>query len=236
MNVIAGRLEAVREQMRAAGYHALVVPRADEYLGEYIPAHNERLRWLSGFTGSAGFALVTLERAAIFVDGRYTVQVRQQVSPELFEYCRLGDDPHADWLSAQLPGGAVVACDARMHSLRWYRDTAAALAATGLELVATTANLVDACWYDRPAPRVSPAVLLAEHPVPIVRREPGTADLADPSIAVVDVGDQHDPELGNFDHHQFPRDHPPVCSLSLVLQHLGMYEDARAFCDWRPKA
>ncbi len=163
MNVIAARLEAVRDQMRAAGYHALVVPRADEYLGEYIPAHNERLRWLSGFTGSAGFILVTLERAAIFVDGRYTVQVRQQVSPELFEYCRLGDDPHADWLAAQLPRGAVVACDARMHSLRWYRDTAAALAATGLELVATPANLVDACWHDRPAPRVSPALLLAEH-------------------------------------------------------------------------
>ena len=73
MDVIAQRLAAVRQEMQAAGCAALVVPRADEYLGEYIPAHNARLRWLTGFTGSAGFLLVTLDRAAIFVDGRYTV-------------------------------------------------------------------------------------------------------------------------------------------------------------------
>jgi Xaa-Pro aminopeptidase len=160
--MIAGRLEAVREQMRAAGYDALVVPRADEYLGEYIPAHNERLRWLSGFTGSAGFVLVTARGAAIFVDGRYTVQVRQEVSAQLFEYCRLGDDPHAQWLAAQLPRGATVACDARMHSLRWFRDTGSALGASGLKLVASAHNLIDACWQDRPAPRVRPALLLTE--------------------------------------------------------------------------
>lgn len=75
-------------------------------------------------------------------------------------------------------------------------------------------------------------VLLAVSPAPIVRREPTAADLADPTIAVVDVGGEHQPELGNFDHHQFPRDHEPLCSLSLVLQHLGMYDDARSFCDW----
>lgn len=75
-------------------------------------------------------------------------------------------------------------------------------------------------------------LLLAENPVPIVRREPTAEDLADPSLAVVDVGHEHAPERGNFDHHQFPKDHPPTCSLSLVLQHLGIYDDARAFCDW----
>ena len=75
-------------------------------------------------------------------------------------------------------------------------------------------------------------LLLAHHPAPIVRREPTAADLADPSTAVVDVGGEHDPARANFDHHQFPRDHPPACSLSLVLQHLGIYEDARAFCEW----
>ncbi len=73
------RLGLLREQMAAAGYDALIVPRADEYLGEYLPAHNERLRWVSGFTGSAGAAVVLQDRAAIFVDGRYTVQVRQQL-------------------------------------------------------------------------------------------------------------------------------------------------------------
>lgn len=76
------------------------------------------------------------------------------------------------------------------------------------------------------------SLLAAVHRVPIVRREPTAADLADPTIAVVDVGGEHAPARHNFDHHQFPADHPPVCALSLVLQHLGVYEDARQFCDW----
>ena len=76
------------------------------------------------------------------------------------------------------------------------------------------------------------ALLAAVHRVPIVRREPTADDLNDPSIAVVDVGGEHAPERSNFDHHQFPADHPPVCALSLVLQHLGIYEDARQFCEW----
>ena len=75
-------------------------------------------------------------------------------------------------------------------------------------------------------------VLLALHPVPIVRREPTASDLNDPQIAVVDVGHDHDPVRKNFDHHQLPKDHAPTCSLSLVLQHLGIYADARQFCDW----
>ncbi len=75
-------------------------------------------------------------------------------------------------------------------------------------------------------------LLIAGNAVPVVRREPTDEDLADPATAVVDVGHEHAPERGNFDHHQFPKDHPPTCSLSLVLQHLGVYEDARAFCDW----
>jgi hypothetical protein len=75
-------------------------------------------------------------------------------------------------------------------------------------------------------------VLLAVQPVPILRREPTAADLADTTLCVVDVGHQHDPARNNFDHHQFPKDHPPTCSLSLVLQHLGLYEDARQFCEW----
>lgn len=76
------------------------------------------------------------------------------------------------------------------------------------------------------------SVLLFLQPVPLVRREPTAADLADVSVCVVDVGHLHDPALNNFDHHQFPKDHPPTCSLSLVLQHLGIYEDARQFCEW----
>ena len=75
-------------------------------------------------------------------------------------------------------------------------------------------------------------LLIARNGAPLTRREPTTEDLEDATIAVVDVGGEHAPERGNFDHHQFPKDHPPLCALSLVLQHLGVYDDARAFCDW----
>lgn len=75
-------------------------------------------------------------------------------------------------------------------------------------------------------------LLLAQNPVPIERREPTPEDLANTRTAVIDVGDQHQPELGNFDHHQFPRDTPPTCALSLVLKHLRLYEDAKTFCEW----
>ncbi len=101
--VFDSRLAAVRELMARAQYDALVVPRADEYLGEYIPLHKERLRWISGFTGSAGVALVLADRAAIFVDGRYTVQVRAEVAADLFEYHHLVDEPQAQWLAQALP-------------------------------------------------------------------------------------------------------------------------------------
>lgn len=76
------------------------------------------------------------------------------------------------------------------------------------------------------------SVLLAVQSAPIARREPADADLADPATLVVDVGHRHEPALNNFDHHQFPRDTTPTCSVSLVLQHLGLYDDAREFCDW----
>ncbi len=80
------------------------------------------------------------------------------------------------------------------------------------------------------------SVLLSLHPVPVVRREPTAADLADPAVCVVDVGHEHAPERNNFDHHQLPKDHPPTCSLSLVLQQLGLYADARRFCPWLESA
>jgi hypothetical protein len=75
-------------------------------------------------------------------------------------------------------------------------------------------------------------LFIARHGLPVWRRDPEPSDLDDPGILVVDVGGEHEPDRGNFDHHQFPAEHEPICSLSLVLQHLGLYEDARAFCEW----
>jgi Xaa-Pro aminopeptidase len=159
---IAARLAAVRDLMAAANYEALVVPRADEYLGEYIPEDKERLRWISGFTGSAGMVVVLRERAAIFVDGRYTVQVRTQVPGSLFEYHHLMESPPIQWLAGVLPRGARVSCDPRLHSLHWYREAQKVLADGGVELIGDADNLIDRCWRDRPAPVCNPALLLDE--------------------------------------------------------------------------
>jgi Xaa-Pro aminopeptidase len=162
MTVIEVRLAAVRELMAQADYAALIVPRADEYLGEYIPLHKERLRWITGFTGSAGAAVILRARAAMFVDGRYTVQVRNEVPTDLFEYHHLIEEPQAQWLATTLPRGARVACDPRLHSLHWYRQTSNTLAAAGIELVADTDNLIDRCWQDKPEAVCRPALLLDE--------------------------------------------------------------------------
>lgn len=162
MNAIKERLGSIRALMAEADYDALIVPRADEYLGEYIPPHNERLLWVSGFAGSAGLVIVLRDRAAIFVDGRYTVQVGQQVSAELFDVHHLIDEPHAQWLADQLPAGARVAYDPRMHSLAWQEATQSTLEDKSLELVSEIDNLIDRCWTDRPAARVEPALLLDE--------------------------------------------------------------------------
>ncbi len=162
MTTIETRLAAVRELMTQAHYDALVAPRADEYLGEYIPEYKERLRWISGFTGSAGVALVLRDEAAMFVDGRYTVQVRNEVPAGLFSYHHLIEEPQAQWLAAKLPYGARVACDPRLHSLHWYRTTENILAEAGIELVSDTDNLIDRCWQDRPGEVCTPGLLLEE--------------------------------------------------------------------------
>ena len=162
MERVADRLANLRAKMAEQNLDALVIPRADEYLGEYIPEHNERLRWISDFTGSAGVVIVLKERAAIFVDGRYTVQVRQQVNQDLFEILHLVETPHMAWLAGELTGGARVGFDSRMHPFNWYKASHRTLAKAGVELVELEENLVDACWQDRPSAEVHSAMLLPE--------------------------------------------------------------------------
>lgn len=157
---IATRLATVRAAMREERIDALVVPHADEYLGEYLPERNQRLRWLSGFDGSAGLAIVLADAAAIFVDGRYTVQVRQQVPSELFEYHHLLDEPPVAWLAERLPSRACVGYDPRLHTAAWRSASETTLARRGVRLLALPANLLDACWHDRPPAQARPALLL----------------------------------------------------------------------------
>src|SRR5437868_9450710 len=99
---IAGRVAALRAELRRRGLDGFIVPRADRHQNEYVPPSEERLAWLTGFTGSAGAAIVFADRAAIFVDGRYLLQVRDQVDTALFAVEHLVDNPPDKWLEANL--------------------------------------------------------------------------------------------------------------------------------------
>ncbi|MGR5518707.1 aminopeptidase P family protein [Vibrio harveyi] len=163
-NDTQSRVNAIREWLAQHNIDALLVPHEDEYLGEYVPAHNERLHWLTGFTGSAGAAVITKDKAAIFVDGRYTVQVTKQVPADLFEYRHLIEEPALDWIKDHLANGASVAIDPRMHNSAWL-DMAQAKLAGALELKILASNPIDELWHDRPAPVVSDVRLMATETV-----------------------------------------------------------------------
>ena len=147
---IAERLHAVRTEMRNQAIDAFIVPRADEYLGEYVPAHNERLLWATGFTGSAGAAIILKRTAAIFTDGRYTVQVRQQVDEAHFDFESLAHTPQVNWLVKNLKSGSRVGVDAKLHTFNWYKNAEQALAKANIELVSVDKNPVDVNWQSRP--------------------------------------------------------------------------------------
>lgn len=156
---IDSRLQALRQLMSQQALDAFIVPHEDEFLGEYTPEYAERLAWLTGFTGSAGLALVLTEQAALFVDGRYTVQARNQVDQQLFSQHHLIEEPFLPWLCAQLERKQRVGIDPRLHSLSQYRKIAAALAGRQVELVPLEKNPIDCLWKDRPEPRKAPALL-----------------------------------------------------------------------------
>ncbi|MDA0120570.1 aminopeptidase P family protein [Vibrio sp. T11.5] len=154
------RLAAIREWLVQHNIDALLIPHEDEYLGEYVPAHNERLHWLTGFTGSAGAAVITQDKAAMFVDGRYTVQVTKEVPADLFEYRHLIEEPALDWVKDQLSQGQTVAIDPRMHNSAWLTMAQSKLAGS-LELKVIASNPIDELWHDRPDPVVSDVRLMA---------------------------------------------------------------------------
>ena len=162
MQTHESRLAALREQLKKQGLDGFVVPISDEHMSEYIGAYAQRLAWLTGFGGSAGSAIVLLDRAAIFVDGRYTIQVRDQVDERLFSYQNVPATSHAKWLADNAPEGARIGYDAWLHSRGWVDGVGQALAQKGAELVAVAANPIDAVWADRPAASGAPAVIHAD--------------------------------------------------------------------------
>jgi Xaa-Pro aminopeptidase len=155
----AARVATLRAAFRGRGLDGFLVPRADGHQNEYVPPAEERLAWLTGFTGSAGLAIVLAEAAAIFVDGRYTVQVRGQIDPAVFTPENIVETSPADWLRAQLKPGARLAFDPWLHTAEAVERYRAACADAGAELVAVEPNPIDALWADRPAPPQAPVVL-----------------------------------------------------------------------------
>jgi Xaa-Pro aminopeptidase len=150
MSSYADRLAALREQLKAEKLDGFVVPLTDEHMSEYVGSYAQRLAWLTGFEGSAGSAVVLPEEAAIFVDGRYTLQVRQQVSPDQWSYQSVPETSTTQWLEEHAPEGARIGYDPWLHTRDWVKKAKEALATRGAELVAVDRNPIDEIWKDRP--------------------------------------------------------------------------------------
>jgi len=161
MSTHAARLAALRDQLARDHLAGFVVPLTDEHMSEYVGGYAQRLAWLTGFGGSAGSAVVLTDRAAMFTDGRYTLQVRAQVEAALFDYVAVPGTSTTDWLAAHAAVGDRIGYDPWLHTRDWARATAAALEGKGASLVALPANPVDAVWTDRPLPS---AARLEIHP------------------------------------------------------------------------
>ena len=152
MSTYQDRLNALRDQLARDRLDGFVVPLTDEHMSEYVGAYAQRLAWLTGFQGSAGSAVVLPEQAAIFVDGRYTLQVREQVDGALWQYESVPQTSIADWLKAHAPAGGRIGYDPWLHTRAWVEQASAALADKGATLVAVDTNPIDLVWPDRPAP------------------------------------------------------------------------------------
>jgi len=155
------RLAALREELARRGLTGFLVPRADEHQGEYVAPASERLAWLTGFTGSAGFAIVLREDAVLFVDGRYTEQARAQTDAHAISV-RTAPQTPAGWLARAARTGDRIGYDPMLHTVAELRRIEARLEGTGADLVATEDNPIDALWADRPPPPVGAVSLFPE--------------------------------------------------------------------------
>jgi Xaa-Pro aminopeptidase len=155
----APRLAALRAELKRRGLDGLIVPRADRYQNEYVPPCAERLAWLTGFTGSAGVAIVLDDRAAIFVDGRYLVQVREEVDCGSYSVEHLVEHPPTAWIEENLRPGAKLGYSPWLHTVDSAERLAKACDAAGGGLIAVHDNPFDACWNERPQPPLGAVVL-----------------------------------------------------------------------------
>src|SRR3954468_6084193 len=156
---LTARLAAFREELARRKLTGFVIPRADQQQNEYVAPSEERLAWLTGFTGSAGMAAVLSKAAAVFVDGRYTLQAAKQVDGKAWQVEPLVDPPPESWLEQHLAAGDRLGFDPWLHTSAAAERLAAACAKAGAELVAVEGNPVDAVWTERPAPPLGPVAV-----------------------------------------------------------------------------
>jgi len=152
MSTYADRLSALRDQLKRDRLDGFVVPLTDEHMSEYVGEYAQRLAWLTGFQGSAGTAVVLPQEAAIFTDGRYTLQVRQQVSGDDWQYVGVPATSVEGWLGEHAPDGGRIGYDPWLHTRTWVDAARKALAERGAELVPVNTNPIDAVWPDKPRP------------------------------------------------------------------------------------
>ncbi|MBX7461416.1 aminopeptidase P family protein [Qipengyuania huizhouensis] len=158
MQTHEARLDALRTELDKRGLHGFVIPISDEHMSEYVGSYAQRLHWLTGFGGSAGSAVVLKDRAAMFTDGRYTVQVREQVDGKLYDYEDVPATSPAKWIAAHAPKGAKIGYDAWLHGIEWAEEAQKLFTKKGIELVPVDGNPIDAVWADRPQPSLAAAV------------------------------------------------------------------------------
>ena len=160
--ISADRLTALRAAMTQAGVDAFLIPHGDEHQSEYAAPYAERLAWLTGFKGSAGAAIATRNEAAVFVDGRYTLQVRDQVDGTLYEYRHMVDEPVSEWIASHLKNGTKLGFDPRLHTPAGLARIETAAAKVGAILKPLGDNLIDQIWHDQPSRPKTPATIYPE--------------------------------------------------------------------------
>jgi Xaa-Pro aminopeptidase len=220
----ASPVSLLRAELKKRKLTGFVVPRQDEFQGEYVAAYAERLRWLTGFAGSWGLAILTLRKGAIFVDGRYTIQVRQQVDTGLFEPQHLIDQPPAQWIGKNLKKGDVLGFDPWLTTAGEARRLAEACAAVGAKLVPVAANPIDAVWKDQPA---RPVTAIATQPTQFAGRS--VADKARDMAKALGAADavvvtQPDSVAWVFNIRGFDVPYTPVVLAYAILRRKGKAE------------
>jgi Xaa-Pro aminopeptidase len=181
------RVARLREWLAANKLDGFLVPRADEHQGEYVPARAARLRWLTGFSGSAGVALILAKRAFVFVDGRYTLQVRNEVDLDVFAIESLVDNPPPAWIKDNLAKGTRLGFDPWLHTVGEVKALTTAAEKAGAQLIPVERNPIDSVWEDQPEPPVSPVEI---HPIAFAG-EPAKDKLARLAAAIAKDGATH---------------------------------------------